>query len=228
MFHAFFMEERSLETQTYTISLRNGPSTWEQLHTFHHVREKIITTCAVWEHEAKRRHCTYHHPHHTGAIFPSTYLERKIKQIKGTLHNLAFILYQIAHNCNHKTIILCHMCICRAGSGADRPPQKWGCGATLCPRRVLPHPHKRSGSFSQNAKTQKHRFERWKSAVRPSWYSSSSNCTLPHPQLQLKHPLLGTFAAFVAGLCKNLKNFHSSHCYRFLHKAICHLSTTRY
>lgn len=234
MYHAFFMEERSLEIQTYTISVQNSPRTWERLHTFHHVWEKIITTCAVWEHKAKRRHCTYHHPHKTGAIFPSTYLECKIKQIKGTLHNLAFILYQIAHNCNHKMIILCHMCICRAGSGADRPRprQKWGCNATVCPLRVLPPPGPRwapEQTLGAHLLTEKHRFATWKCAVQCSCYSSSSSCTLPHPQresrLYVKHSLLERFAVLVAGLCENLKKFCSSHCYH-LHKAICHLSTT--
>lgn len=198
--------------QTYTISVQNSPSTWEQLHTFHHVREKIITTCSVWEHEAKRRHWTYHHPHKSGAIFPSTYLERKIKQIKGTLHNLAFILYQIAHNCNHKMIILCHMCICRGGRGTDRPRprQKWACGATVRPLRVLPLPSPRGArgqTLGVHFLTEKHRFEMWKSAVQSSCYSSPLNYILPHPQRQswlyLKHPLLGTFAVLVAGLCEN-------------------------
>lgn len=141
------MEEWSLEIQTYTISVQNSPSTWEQLHTLHHVRKKTITTCAEWEHEAKRKHCTYHHPHKTGAIFPSTYLERKIKQIKGTLHNLAFIFYQIAHNCNHKMIILCHMCICRAAAALTAGPAK--CGA-------VPPPCGRSGYCGSRETAQVH------------------------------------------------------------------------
>lgn len=93
-------------------------------HTFHHVRQKIISGCAAQKYEAKRRYCTYHHPHKKSAIFYFTYLECKIKQIKGTLHNLAFILYQIAHNCNHKMIIFYHMCICKTDKGTGQLQHK--------------------------------------------------------------------------------------------------------
>lgn len=59
---------------------------------------------------------------HTRVLFfPFTYLEHKIKQIKGTLRNLAFIFYQIAHNCNHKMIIFYHMCICKAHKSTGQP-----------------------------------------------------------------------------------------------------------
>lgn len=193
-----------------TISVWNSPSTWEQLHTFHHVREKIITTCAVWEHEAKRRHCTYHHPHKNSAIFPSTYLECKIKQIKATLHNLAFTLYQIAHNCNHKMIILCHMCICRAGSGTDRPRprQKWCCGATLRPLRALPLPGQ-SGAPGQalgvHFLTEKHRFEMWKTVVQSATQLPQITlCPIRRgSHVYVKHSSLGQFAVLAAGLCEN-------------------------
>lgn len=62
-------------------------------------------------------------------FFPFTYLECKIKQIKRTLHNLAFIFYQIAHNCNHKMIIFYHMCICKADRSTGQPlrEEKWTC-----------------------------------------------------------------------------------------------------
>lgn len=118
------MEKRGLEIQPYTISVQNSPSIRQQHHTFQHVWQKIISGCAGRKYEAKRRYCTYHHPHKKSAIFYFTYLECKIKQIKGTLHNLAFIFYQIAHNCNHKMIIFYHMCIRKADKGTGQPLHK--------------------------------------------------------------------------------------------------------
>lgn len=110
-----FVAKRSLEIQAYTVSVQNSPSTREQHHTFHHVKQEIISTCRVSERRAKQAGIA---PitirTKTVLFFPFTYLEYKIKQIKGTLHNLAFIFYQIAHNCNHKMIIFYHMCICKA------------------------------------------------------------------------------------------------------------------
>lgn len=64
--------------------------------------------------DAKEGTTPSHHKKKACYFFPFTYLECKIKQIKRTLHNLAVIFYQIAHNCNHKMIIFYHMCIRKA------------------------------------------------------------------------------------------------------------------